>query len=789
MFVYIVKFLYYVQNCNFKPSCSWMISRLPTNSSRVLYHSSFNPRFSILLHEKIHLLLKACSGTPSSGPTKSLHALLIISGSHKSIFFNNNLVNTYASIGELSLAKKLFDKMPQRNTVSYNSIIAACKRHGNGEEGWQLFSEMMASGLKPTQFTFGSILSSPSLDHRRGFQIQPLILKMGLLYVDAFSGTALLGLFGRNGCLDDALKLFEEMSQRSVVTWNSIISAFSQHELVDDSIVLFRELLRTEIRPTEYSFLGILSAFRSAFDCKSGEQIHGLVIKTGTEFYVSVANALVDMYAKCLDIFVAEKLFYEMPIRDVISWNLMIAAFTNCERPEKALELFLTMSVYEIPPSQTTFASIVSSCTRLKTLSYGKFIHAKTIKNSLKSDVFVGTALVDFYVKCNRLEDAHLSFDEITDKNVVSWNTLISGYSTAGSRSSVYLLEKMLHSGFQPNEFSFSAVLKTSLVPELQQLHSLITRMGYNHNEYVSNSIAVSYANNGLISDALKFTIVSSPPLSVFNINTIAMIYNRNGLYQNTKKIISQLQEPDIISWNILIEACARNGDYKEAFKLLKDMQTAQLLPDNCTFVSLTSICSKLCNLALGSAVHALIIKTDFRRRDVFLCNVLVDMYAKCGNLESSIKIFDEMTERNLISWTAVISALGLHGYPYEALKRFKEMESLGFKPDTVALIVILSACSHGGLVEEGMQLFERMQGAYGIEPEMDHYVCVVGMLCRNDRLKEVERLISSMPFQPNAVIWRTFLEGCRRSSDTARYKSDEARMLTQPNSNGLSLF
>lgn len=656
--------------------------------------------------------------------------------------------------------------MPERNVVTYNSMISAYIKYGNVGEAWKLFAEMMSLGLRPTQFSFGGILSSSCCNCLIGIQLYPLIVKMGVLYADAFSGTALLGLFVRHGRLHCALNIFEEMPLRSVVTWNSIIGGFSQHGFVKDSMILFRELLRTDLCPSEFSFLSIISAFRSSTDCKSGEQIHGLVIKGGMYGYAVVANALIDMHAECSGLGTAETMFNEMHIRDAVSWNTMIAAFTKNEKPEKALVLFLRMPLCGSSPTQATFTSVIGSCADAKLLDYGKFVHAKTKKIGLESDVFVGSTLVDLYAKCDHLEDAHQCFSEVSQRNIVSWNALISGYVMKGSNCSVHLLKEMLCSGFNPNEFSFSLVLKTCCLGELLQLHSLIIRMGYEHDEYVSSSVSASYASCGLTSDALASVTASAQPLSLVQSNILAGIYNKTGQFQRVKKLLGQLEEFDIVSWNTLIEACARNGDHREAFEVFKCMQSTQTLPDNCTFMSLLSVCTKLCNLALGSLIHGLIIKIGYGCCDVLICNVLADMYAKCGNLETSVNVFNGTAEKNLISWTVLISALGLHGHAHEALQRFKEMEVEGVLPDKVALIAILSACRHGGLVEEGLKVFKEMKDAYGVEPEMDHYACIVDLLCRNGHVNEAEHIISNIPFQPNIFIWRAFLEGCRRHYD-----------------------
>ncbi|KZV32967.1 protein BREAST CANCER SUSCEPTIBILITY 1 [Dorcoceras hygrometricum] len=193
-------------------------------------------------------------------------------------------------------------------------------------------------------------------------------------------------------------------------------------------------------------------------------------------------------------------------------------------------------------------------------------------------------------------------------------------------------------------------------------------------------------------------------------------------------------------------------------------MRNSQVFPDNYTYVSLFNVCTKLCNFALGSSLHGLIVKTDFTLCDTFLCNVMVDMYGKCGSLESSVSIFNDMVERNVISWTALISALGQHGYANAALER--EMKRNGFKPDKVAFLAVFSACRHVGLVREGMALFDEMKSKYHVEPEIDHYLLIVDLLAKHGHLKEAEKLILGMPIPPNALIWRSFLEGCKKQTN-----------------------
>ncbi|CAL0320450.1 unnamed protein product [Lupinus luteus] len=707
--------------------------------------------------------LKSCSTIPSLHETKRLHALSITMPPMQSIFLHNNIISFYLSLGQLFHARNVFAMLPQKTVVSYNTIIAAYSRCGNVDDAWNLLRDMRGSGFVPTQHTLSTLLSCESLNLPQGLQLLALSIKSGAFDANAFVGTALLGLFGRHGCLVEAFFTFEDMPYKSLVTWNSMLSLLARNGAVEDCKVLFLDLVRSGIALSEGSFVAILTGLiGSENDLKYGEQIHGLMTKFGFDCDIIAINSLLSVYVKCKAMFTAKRLFEQAPIQNVVSWNMIIDALAKNERPLMAFELFLNMLSRGLKPSQATFVAVIDSCTSLENSVLGESVHAKVIRSGFESDVVVGTALVDFYAKCDKLFFAHNCFNQIEEKNVVSWNALMLGYSNICSPTSIMLLKEMLQLGYFPNEFSFSAVLKSSSLSYLHQLHGLVIRMGYENHEYVLSSLITAYTRNGLINEALSFVKEFTNPLLVMPSNIIAGIYNRTGQYHETVKFLSMLENPDVASWNIVISACARSNNYNEVFELFKHMHTAGIHPDKYTFMSVLSVCTKLCSLPLGRSLHGLIMKTNLTC-DTFLCNVLIDMYGKCGSVDNSVKVFKQMAYRNVITWTALITALGLNGYAREALERFQNMELMGLKPDALALRAVLSACRYGGLVSEGMEIFRHMGTKYGIQPEVDHYHCMVDLLAKNGQIKEAEKIIARMPFPPTANIWRSFLEGYKR--------------------------
>ncbi|GJN17634.1 hypothetical protein PR202_gb04717 [Eleusine coracana subsp. coracana] len=612
---------------------------------------------------------------------------------------------------------------PPLSASLFNSLIASRARAGRVVDAVALLTRMLAAGVAPTAFTFAPILSAPCLDARCASQLHARVLQGGMLHGEPYTATALLGFFGRSGRFDDALKVFAETAVRSVVTWNCLIASFMRFGRADDAVFWFRELVRSGDELSDGSLVAVLPAFGSP------EQVHGLIKKLLMDSFAEVANSLLHSYCSCSSLHMAEKLFDELIVRDVVSWNTMISSFARSSVPERAFKIFLNMQRHGVFPSETTFSSVLYACTSMNGHEHGKSIHAKAIKQSLNTSVFVSTALVDFYANCVGRRDAHKVLQEAPENSTSCWNALISAHSDSDDPTSLVILRGMLRSGIQPNEVSFSSSLKDPSLLDLWQIHSLVTRLGHGDNDYVSSAIISSYASHGILSDALAYGVSLDPDSCSISMNVLAGIYNRTRMYQETKELLLHQKSSDTVSWSILITACARNDDYVEAFRFFKQMR---------------------------------ILGHRFDSSDTYVDNMLLDMYAKCGRIEDCLKIFEEMEDRNLISWTAVVSGLGLNGFSRKALAWFEAMEKDGFKPDKVAILAVLSACRHGRLVQQGMKIFKNMRADYSVEAEMEHYICVVDMLCKCGQLKEAEAVIRDMPFRPSTVIWRTFLQGCK---------------------------
>lgn len=246
----------------------------------------------------------------------------------------------------------------------------------------------------------------------------------------------------------------------------------------------------------------------------------------------------------------------------------------------------------------------------------------------------------------------------------------------------------------------------------------------------------------------------------VFVQNTLVHVYAACGHAESAHKLFELMLEKNLVTWNSVIHGFSLNGRPNEALTLFKEMGCEGVKPDGFTMVSLLSACAELGALALGRRVHVYMVKIGLNE-NLHSGNALVDLYAKCGSIKEAYKFFEEMGERSVVTWTSLIVGLAVNGCAEEALELFKELESEGLKPSEITFVGVLYACSHCGMVDEGFIYFRRMKEEFGIEPKIEHYGCIVDLLGRAGLVEKAHEFIQSMPFEPNAVIWRTLLGAC----------------------------
>ncbi|CAJ1929796.1 unnamed protein product [Sphenostylis stenocarpa] len=583
-------------------------------------------------------LLQKCTTVTSLREARQLHALVLTTitvFNFQSPFVYNNILSMYARCGSLTDSHLVFDKMPRRTLVSYNALLAAYSRASSNHaiSVLELYTHMETMGLRPSSMTFTSLLQASSFLqywwfgsslHAKGF-------KLGLN--DICVQTSLLNMYSTCGDLSSAELVFGDMVVRDDVAWNSLIVGYLKNNKIKEGFWLFISMMRVGSVPTQFTYCMVLNACSHLKDYRSGRLIHVHVIVENVPLDLHLQNALVDMYCNVGDTLTAYKIFSRMEDPDLVSWNSMIAGYSENEDGEKAMNLFVRLREMSFPkPDDYTYAGIISAIGAFPSSSYGKSLHAEVIKMGFERSVFVGSTLVSMYFKNHESEAAQRVFYSISAKDIVLWTEMITGYSkTTDGISAIRCFFEMVREAHEVDDFVLSGVF---------------------------------------------------------------------------------------------------------------------------------SACADLAVLRQGEIIHCYAVKLGYDV-EMSVSGSLIDMYAKNGSLEAAYLVFSQVSDPDLKCWNSMLGGYSRHGMVEEALKLLEEILKQGLVPDQVTFLSLLSGCSHSRLVEPAKFLWNYMN-SIGLIPGPKHYSCMVTLLSRAALLEEAEEIINKSPYiEDNLELWRTLLSAC----------------------------
>ncbi|KAH9318666.1 hypothetical protein KI387_020435 [Taxus chinensis] len=694
---------------------------------------------------------------------KLVHAHMLQLGFKTDGFLETKLLIMYIKCRNLEDARDVFEKMPQRNVVSWNAIIGAYARSAHCVKAITLFYQMGEAGIKPDGFTFASVLPAcaklSSLNHGR--KIHAGIIRNGLKS-DIVVENALIDMYVKCGSIEGARNVFDDMPELNVVSWSAMIAGYAQGGCFDEALKLFEQMHLAGVKPDSFTFVGVLPVCTTFAALEQGKEVHGAIVRSGFDSNIFVGNALLDMYVKCGSIGDARKVFDKIPVKNVISWTSMVVGYVQNGCVNEALELFRKMP---------------------------------------ERNVVSWTAMVAGYAQIGCVDKALNLFNKMPERNVVSWTAMISGYTQNGKfHEALKFFREMRLTGVEPNSDTFASLLPAcanmAAIHEGKALHQCIIRSGFLCDVYVGNALidmyakcgniegadkvfqnmhlrdAVSWnttiaghAQSGLVDKALKL-FQKMPDKNVVSWNVIITGLSQEGHVDEAQKLFQEMPQCNMVSWTAMISGYAQNGYFDEALSLFGEMQLLGLKPSSATFTTVLSACANLATFFQGKEVHGLIIRSEYQE-DIFVGNALIDMYAKCGSIDDAYAVFRKMPTRDVVSWNAIILGNAIHGCANKALKLFQQMQHSSTKPDQITFIGVLSACCHVGLVDDGRYYFACMSHEYQITPAAEHYCCMVDLLGRAGLLHEAQDFITNMPIKPDAAVWGSLFSACRIHNNT----------------------
>ncbi|KAK7268683.1 hypothetical protein RIF29_21389 [Crotalaria pallida] len=496
-------------------------------------------------------------------------------------------------------------------------------------------------------------------------------------------------------------------------------------------------------------YLHLLNLLQLCIDHRSQrltQQSHSQIVANGLSQNAFLTTRLVSAYATCKMITMSRHVFVSVETKNVYLWNSLINGYVKNHDFDEALALFHEMGRRSVVPDDYTFATVFKACGEVEDMGFGKLVHGMSIRIGFVSDIVVGNSVMAMYSRCGEFGDAMKMFDEMPQRNVGSFNVIISG--CAAFRGPGYtscddlwkFFVRMQSEGFKPDGFTVA-----SLLPLCDG------GGGSSDGKWDFGRELHCY----LVKNGLDLKLGSDVHMG----SSLIDMYSRSNKVFLGRRVFDQMKSRNVYVWTALINGYVQNGAPEDALVLLREMQMNDgIRPNKVSLVSVLPACSILAGLIGGKQIHAFSIKMQLSD-DIPLCNALIDMYAKCGSLDYARLVFDNGSYfKDAISWSSMISAYGLHGRGEQAINMYYKMLQQGIKPDMITVVGVLSACSKSGLVDEGISIYNSLIAKYEMKPTVEICACVVDMFGRSGKLDQALEFINEMPLDPSPSVWGSLL-------------------------------
>ncbi|XAR52519.1 hypothetical protein NMG60_11020646 [Bertholletia excelsa] len=579
-------------------------------------------------------LFQSCNKTHLA---KCLHALLVVSGKAQSIFISSRVVNLYAYLGNVPLSRCTFDHMPRKDAYTWNSMISAYVRNTQFHEAANCLCEMLLnSEVRPDFYTFPPVLKACRSLYD-GKKIHGYVYKLGFEW-DVFVAASLVHMYCRFGSPEVAHKIFINMPSRDRGSWNAMISGFCQNGNSAEALGVLEEMRLEGMKMDCITVSTILPACAQMDDILHGMLIHLYVIKHGLEFDLFVCNALINMYAKFGNLGNAQKIFDQMLIKDLVSWNSIIAAYEQNANPDIAINFFGGMQSNRIQPDVLTLVSLASSIAQTRDCQNGKLVHGFILRRCwFADDIVIGNAVVDMYAKLGIIDYARRVFEGIPFKDVVSWNTMITGYGQNGLASEAIKIFCMMEEAVDitPNQGTW-----VSILPAYSHLGALKQGMS---------------SHGRILKAALH--------LDVYIGTCLIDLYGKCGRLDDAMALFYEVPRTSSVPWNAIISCHGIHGHGETSMHLFRAMQDEGVKPDHVTFLSLLTACSHCGLVDQGQwCFHAMQEEYGIEP-SLKHYGCMVDLFGRAGYLEKAYNFIKTMPRQPDASvWGALLGACRIHG-------------------------------------------------------------------------------------------------------------------------------
>ncbi|KAI5073993.1 hypothetical protein GOP47_0012006, partial [Adiantum capillus-veneris] len=683
--------------------------------------------------------LKSCVSIDATDKAQEIHAEIErrrLLGNN--IALCNTLVDTYARWGWFLIAREVLYRIPERNIISWTSLIAGFVEHGLGQEGLNCFEEMQVQGVIPDAAAYVCCLKACGMEGstNKGKHIHAVIVAQGVPLDNLFVGTTLVDMYANCGALPSAQKVSNDLPRRNSASWNALIAGYVEHDLSKVALECLEQMQAEGIFPDIVTYLCCLKACANLGAIDKAEDLHAEMDRRG--FLSDLArNTLLDVYAKCGSFTLARQMFDALAYHDVISWTSLIAGYVEHGDGESALRSYMQMQVEGISPDAATLVCGLKACGRLGASTKGKELHALIERHApLNVDHSIGNTLVDMYAKCGLLTRAQQQFETLAVRSVVSWNSLIAAYVEQDHCEKALECFKLMQTeGIPPSAITLLSVLKAGIST------GAMDKVQYAHDEIVKQGL--------LEEDRAVGT-------------TLIQIYAKAGMLVKAQKVFDKLPVRSVVAWTALIAGYSEHQHFEEAIKCYEKIKLEGVSSNALTYICSLKACRSIGAAGRATELHAEIERQGLLDSDL-VGNTLIDTYAKFGELQKAQEVFNNLQVRDVVTWTALMSGYAQHGARKAVSCTLGHMLAEGIEPDSVTFVVVLMACNKTGEWGTCQTYFDAMSEGYGVAPTSAHHSCLIHLLASSGQLDKATAMVYDLPSFLELVPWHSILGACRK--------------------------
>lgn len=580
-------------------------------------------------------ILQLCAELKSLEDGKRVHSIICDNGIEVDGVLGSKLVFMYVTCGALKEGRRVFNNIVNEKVFIWNLMINEYSKIGNIKESIYLFKEMIGLGIEVNSYTFSFVLKcfAAQRNVKEGELVHGYLLKLGFGCYNTVVNS-LIAFYFKCRRVESARKLFDELNDKDVVSWNSMINGYVANGLAERGLEVFKVMLYSGFKVDLATLVTVLAGCANCGALTIGRAVHTIGIKSCFNKEITFNNTLLDMYSKCGDLDGAVRVFEKIGDKSVVSWTSMIAGYAREGVSGGSIRLFREMERGGVEPDVFAITSILHACACEGFLEIGKDVHNYIKENNMQSSLYVSNALMDMYAKCGSMEDAELVFSEIPVKDIVSWNTMIGGYSKNSFPNEALNLFVAMLQELEPDGRTMACILPAcaslAALDRGREIHGYILRNGYSSDRHIANAIVDMYVKSGVLVLA--------------------------------RLLFDSIPAKDLISWTVMIAGYGMHGFGREAIATFNDMRNAGVEPDEVSFISILYACSHSGLVDEGWRFFNLM-RYEFKiepKLEHYAC--MVDLLSRTGNLSKAYRFIEMMPiPPDATVWGALLCGCRIH--------------------------------------------------------------------------------------------------------------------------------